>query len=89
MAHFFVKLHIVCNIKQFFSRNHWKILHLADFFYTTSGCDGCDKYEVWVQPVTSWYGLVLPGTAKYKKSSLWQSEIMTISANPMDAPNLA
>ena len=46
MAHFFVKLHIVCNIKQFLSRNHWKILHLTDFFYTTSGCDGCDKYEV-------------------------------------------
>ena len=28
-------------------RIHWKILHLTDFFYTTSGCDGCDKYEVW------------------------------------------
>ena len=25
-----------------------KILHLTDFFYTTSGCDCCDKYEVWI-----------------------------------------
>ena len=24
----------------------WKILHLGQNFYTTSGCDGCDKYEV-------------------------------------------
>ena len=28
------------------SRNNWKILHLTEFFYTTSGCDGCDKYQV-------------------------------------------
>ena len=32
--------------KQFLSRIHWKILHLHWFFYTTIGCDGCDKYEV-------------------------------------------
>ena len=24
-----------------------KILHLAEIVYTTSGCDGCDKYQVW------------------------------------------
>ena len=24
-----------------------KFLHLTEMFYTTSGCDGCDKYEVW------------------------------------------
>merc|ERR1711970_321798 len=23
-----------------------KFLHMADFFSTTSGCDGCDKYQV-------------------------------------------
>ena len=41
-----VKLHTFCAIsKQFLSRIHWKILHLTEFFYTTSGCDGCDKYE--------------------------------------------
>ena len=66
MAHFFVKLHIVCNIKQFLSRNHWKILHLTDFFYTTSGCDGCDKYEVWLQynrsPVTGQNNINKPTT---------------------------
>ena len=28
----------------------WKILHLAKFAYTASGCDGCDKYEVWMFP---------------------------------------
>ena len=33
--------------KHFFSCSNWKILHLAKFFYTTSGCDSCDKYEVW------------------------------------------
>jgi len=24
-----------------------KFLHMANFFSTTSGCDGCDKYQVW------------------------------------------
>ena len=33
-------------IKAVFSRSNWKILHSAKSFYTTSGCDGCDKYEV-------------------------------------------
>ena len=25
-----------------------EILHLTEIFYTTSGCDGCDKYQVWI-----------------------------------------
>ena len=29
-----------------FLRSNWKILHLAEIVYTTSGCDGCDKYQV-------------------------------------------
>ena len=29
----------------FFLCANWKILHLISF-YTTSGCDGCDKYQV-------------------------------------------
>ena len=37
----------VCISKNFHSRTHWKILHLTEIFYTTSGCDGCDKYQVW------------------------------------------
>ena len=43
----FVKLHCASNIKAVFLRSNWKILHLAKSFYTTGGCDGCDKYEVW------------------------------------------
>ena len=31
-----------------FSRSNWKILHLASFYYTPIGCDGTDKYEVWL-----------------------------------------
>ena len=38
------------NIKLFFdflnSKNFLQFLHLTEIFYTTSGCDGCDKYEV-------------------------------------------
>ena len=47
-----VKLHTFLNYaccavsKQFLSCTHWKILHLTGNFYTISGCDGCDKYEV-------------------------------------------
>ena len=37
-------------VHQFFSRPDWKILHLAKFFYTTSNCDDCDKYQVWIYP---------------------------------------
>ena len=33
--------------RHFLSYTLWKILHLTKNFYTTSGCDGCDKYEVW------------------------------------------
>ena len=32
--------------KHFLAYTLWKILHLTQNFYTTSGCDGCDKYEV-------------------------------------------
>ena len=32
-------------------RSNWKILHSAKFCYTTSGCDGCDKYQVWCTSV--------------------------------------
>ena len=46
--HTFWKLHILCNIKSVSFTYPSKILHLTDFFYTTSGCDGCDKYEVCV-----------------------------------------
>ena len=24
---------------------------ICHFFYTTSGCDGCDKYQVWIYAV--------------------------------------
>ena len=44
-----VKLHTFCKTEHFLSRIHWKILHLTEHFYTTSGCDGCDKYEVWLK----------------------------------------
>ena len=39
-----VQFYIVC--KAVFSRSNLKILHLAEKFYTTSGCHGFDKYEV-------------------------------------------
>ena len=29
-----------------FSRSYWTILQLAKLFYTTSSCDGYDKYEL-------------------------------------------
>ena len=41
-----MKFYTVCNTV--FSRSNWKILHLASFYYTPSGCDGTDKYEVWL-----------------------------------------
>ena len=41
-----VKFYTV-HCKAVFSHSSWKFLHLARLFYTTSGCDGCDKYEVW------------------------------------------
>ena len=44
----FVKLHILCNIKAVSFTYPLEILHLTEYFYTTSGCDGCDKYEVWL-----------------------------------------
>ena len=47
----FVKLHIVCNIKAFSFTYPLENFTLDWFFYTTSGCDGCDKYEVWFSPV--------------------------------------
>ena len=38
-------------IYTFFSRSNWKLLHLANSFYTASGCDGFDKYQVcWKWP---------------------------------------
>ena len=54
-----MKIHTVCEITHFSlnyillacnmkTRITWKILHLTEFFYTTSGCDGCDIYQVWV-----------------------------------------
>ena len=48
----FVKLHtyfLPAISKQLLSRTNWKILHLTNFFYTTSGCDGCDNYQVWLR----------------------------------------
>ena len=42
----FVKLHIVCNIKAVSFTYPLENFTLDWFFYTTSGCDGCDKYEV-------------------------------------------
>ena len=47
MTHFFVKQHIVCNIKAVSFTYPLENFTLDHFFYTTSGCDGCDKYEVW------------------------------------------
>ena len=52
-----MKLHTFCKTtyflpaisKQLLSRTNWKILHLTNFFYTTSGCDGCDNYQVWLR----------------------------------------
>ena len=41
-----VKLHTLCNIKAVSFTYPLEILHLTEYFYTTSGCDGCDKYEV-------------------------------------------
>ena len=32
--------------KQFLSHIHWENFTLDQFFYTTSGCDGCDKYQI-------------------------------------------
>ena len=41
-----VKLHTLCNIKAVSFTYPLEILHLTEYFYTTRGCDGCDKYEV-------------------------------------------
>ena len=37
----------------FLSYTLWTILHLTQNFYTTSGCDGCDKYEVCIHGATT------------------------------------
>ena len=49
----FAKLHILCNIKLVSFPSTFKILHSTEIFYTTSGCDGCDKYEVWISAYIS------------------------------------
>ena len=41
-----MKLHILCNIKAVSFTYPLENFTLDWFFYTTSGCDGCDKYEV-------------------------------------------
>ena len=45
--------------KLFLSRTYWKILHLTEFVYTTSGCDGCDNYQVWPLGVSKQIIIVL------------------------------
>ena len=37
----------MCNIKAVSFTYPLENFTLDWFFYTTSGCDGCDKYEVW------------------------------------------
>ena len=55
----YVKLHTFCKTtipERFLLRIQWKILHLTELFYTPSGCDGCDKYEVWSIPgYSNWF----------------------------------
>ena len=48
---FFVKLHILYNIKAVSFTYTLENFTLDQFFYTTSGCDGCDKYEVCHAPI--------------------------------------
>ena len=40
--------HILCSIKAVSLTYPMKNFTLGWFFYTTSGCDGCDKYELWL-----------------------------------------
>ena len=43
------KFYTLCHILHciaIFSCSNWKILHLAKYLYTTSGCYGCDKCEM-------------------------------------------
>ena len=37
---------MLCNTKAVSFTYPLEILHLTEIFYTTSGCDGCDKYQV-------------------------------------------
>ena len=43
----FVEQHILCNIKGVSFTYPLEFFTLGWIFYTTSGCDGCDKYQVW------------------------------------------
>ena len=43
----------MCNIKAVSFTYPLEILHLTEYFYTTSGCDGCDKYEVCLPSVSA------------------------------------
>ena len=64
--------------KQLLSRIHWKILHLTEYFYTTSGCDGCDKYEVcWeAQKLATWQAVKMT-KGQNDKTERWQYDKMT------------
>ena len=46
----FVKLQILCNIKAVSFAYPLENFTLYWIFYTTSGCDGCDKYQVCITP---------------------------------------
>ena len=56
--------HFVWYQNWFLSSPLWKILHLTEIFYTTSGCDGCDKYEVWsyIWYMNRWVTMYVPKT---------------------------
>ena len=47
----FVEQHILCNIKGVSFTYPFEIFTLDWIFYTTSGCDGCDKYQVCPPPL--------------------------------------
>ena len=51
-----------------------KFLHMADFFSTTSGCDGCDKYQVcqWHYATISKSGAENSFTWKNKAGVEWE-----------------
>ena len=47
----------ICHMENF--------LHMTNFFSTHTGCDGCDKYQVWsIGPLVYWFiGQYLPDVA--------------------------
>ena len=66
-----VKFDTVC--KANFPCSNLTILHLAKFFYTTSGCDGCGKYQVCLPLMKSFHMLYSESLESVETLPSWVS----------------